>query len=85
MGYDVSLIDGHIEEPRPKEAKCMINKKQMKLTNFCKEFDIARTTAIKWIHSDGFPAYNLCGHWYVDIDKFYRWRDLQHKKSYKYV
>ena len=63
----------------------MTDKKQMKLANFCKEFDIARTTALKWAHSDGFPAYNLCGHWYVDMDKFYKWRDQQHKKSYKYA
>lgn len=63
----------------------MTDKKQMKLTSFCKEFDVARTTALKWAHSDGFPAYNLCGHWYVDMDKFYQWRDQQHKKSYKYA
>lgn len=59
-------------------------KKQMKLSNFCREYDIARTTALEWVHSQGFPAYNLCGRWYVDIDKFLKWRELQHKKSYKY-
>lgn len=62
-----------------------LNKKQLKLGNFCKEFDIPKTTALGWIHSKGFPAYNLCGHWYVDLDKFYKWREQQHLKSYKYA
>ena len=30
----------------------MTDKKQMKLANFCKEFDVARTTALKWAHSE---------------------------------
>ena len=54
----------------------------MKLNNFCKEFDIPRSTALKWIHSRGFPAYNLSGHWYIDVEKFYDWRDKEHIKSY---
>ena len=60
-------------------------KQQMKLKNFCDEFDIPRTTALKWLHDNEFPAYNLCGHWYVDIAKFYEWRKNQHTKSYKYA
>ncbi len=48
-------------------------------------YNVARTTVLKWVHSDGFSAYNLCGHWYVDVDKFYIWRERQHKKSYKYA
>lgn len=60
-------------------------KQQMKLKTFCDEFDIPRTTVLKWVHSEGFPAYNLCGRWYIDIDKYIRWRELQHKKSYKYI
>ena len=62
-----------------------MNKQQMKLTNFCKEFDVPRTTALKWVHSAGFPAYNLCGLWYVDLEKFYKWRENQHQISYKYA
>ena len=62
-----------------------VNKKQLKLNHFCTEFDIPRSTALKWVHSNGFPAYNLCGHWYVDIDKFHKWRESQHLKSYKYA
>ena len=61
------------------------SKRQLKLGNFCREFDIPKTTALGWIHSKGFPAYNLCGHWYVDLDKFYKWREQQHLKSYKYA
>lgn len=55
-------------------------KKQLKLSNFCKEFDIPRSTVLKWIHSDNFPAYNLCGHWYVDLKKFYKWREIRRKQ-----
>jgi len=61
------------------------NKKQMKLKNFCEAFDIPRTTALQWVHAIGFPAYNLSGHWYVDIEQFYKWREIQHKKSCKYA
>ncbi len=52
--------------------------KQIKLKNFCIQYDVPRTTALKWIHSDGFPAYNICGHWYVDISKYLKWREEQH-------
>lgn len=60
-------------------------KKQLKLNNFCKEYDIPRATAIQWIHSKGFPSYKLCGHWYVDIEEYYKWREKEHTKCYKYA
>ena len=50
-------------------------KKQLKLSNFCKEFDVARSTALLWIHSKGFPAYKIDGRWYIDIEEFYKWRN----------
>lgn len=59
--------------------------KQMKLPNFCKEYDIPRSTALKWVHSKGFPAYNLAGHWYVDIGEYNNWRNEEHRRSYKYA
>jgi hypothetical protein len=59
-------------------------KEQMKLKNFCEKFDVPRTTALQWMHSEGFPAYNICGHWYIDIPKFYKWREKIHRKFYKY-
>jgi hypothetical protein len=55
-------------------------KQQIKLVKFCKEYDIPRTTALRWIHNENFPAYNLCGHWYVDVPKFYKWREEQNNK-----
>ncbi len=67
------------------DDKNLSNKKQLKLNKFCEEYDIPRTTALKWIHSQNFPAYNLCGHWYVDIDAFIKWRKSQHLKCYKYA
>lgn len=63
----------------------MDNKQQMKLNNFCKAYDIPRSTALKWVHSAEFPAYNLYGHWYVDIPKYIKWREKQHAKCYKYA
>lgn len=63
---------------------CFNIKKQMKLSNFCTEYDIARTTVLEWVHAHDFPAYNLRGRWYVDIDKYLKWRENQHRKSYKY-
>lgn len=60
-------------------------KQQMKLKNFCELYDIPRTTVLKWVHSENFPAYNLSGHWYVDIPKYLRWREKQHIKCYKYI
>ena len=55
--------------------------KQMKLKTFCDYFDVPRTTALQWVHTKGFPAYNLSGRWYVDIDKFYKWRSRQTLRS----
>lgn len=55
--------------------------KQMKLKTFCEYYDIPRTTALQWVHTKGFPAYNLCGRWYVDIDKFNKWRERQALRS----
>lgn len=60
-------------------------KKQLKLTHFCEKFDIPRTTALQWVHSANFPAYNLHGRWYVDIEKYYKWREAEHKNFYKYA
>lgn len=60
-------------------------KRQVKLNRFCEEFDIPRTTALQWVHSKNFPAYNLCGRWYVDTEQYYRWREKQHIESYKYA
>lgn len=56
-------------------------KQQMKLKKFCDYYDVPRTTALRWIHAEGFPAYNLCGHWYVDVPKFLKWREDKHAKS----
>ena len=60
----------------------VINKKQMKLKTFCEQFDIPRTTVLQWVHGSNFPAYNLCGRWYVDIDKFLHWREKEHNKKF---
>ena len=60
-------------------------KQMLKLNAFCADFDVPRSTALKWVHSQGFPAYNLQGHWYVDLAAFYKWREQQHKRCYKYA
>ena len=63
----------------------IMEKKQMKLPNFCKEYDIPRTTILKWVHTIDFPAYNLSGHWYVDIQQYYKWREKENIRSNKYA
>lgn len=60
-------------------------KKQMKLSTFCMEFDMPKSTAIQLIHSKGFPGYKLGKCWYVDIEKFYEWREIEHAKSYRWA
>lgn len=57
-------------------------KKQMKLNNFCKNFDIPRSTALEWIHILDFPAYKIGGRWYVDVDSYYNWREKENEKHY---
>ena len=59
--------------------------KQMKLSHFCESYDIPKSTALLWVHSANFPAYNLCSRWYVDIEKYEIWREQTHEKSYKYA
>ena len=59
-------------------------KKQMKLTNFCMEFDIPKSTVIRLIHSKDFPAYKIGKCWYIDIDKYYKWRETEHQRNYKW-
>lgn len=49
-------------------------KKQLKLNNFCTEFDVPRSTALLWINSKDFPAYKISGRWYIDVNGFYEWR-----------
>ena len=63
----------------------MAEKKMMRLKNFCTEYDIPRATAIKLVHSQDFPAYKLGERWYVDIPKFLKWRETEHRRSYKYA
>ncbi len=62
-----------------------MDNRQLKLKKFCETFDIPRSTVLKWVHDNSFPAYNLCGHWYVDVEKYYTWRTKQHHNSYPYA
>ena len=58
---------------------------QMRLTTFCAEYDIPKNSALLWVHSKGFPAFKLGRQWYVDIPEYYKWREAQHKKDYRYA
>ena len=62
-----------------------MDKKQLRLSSFCKEFDIPKNTALLWIHSRDFPAYKIGKCWYIDLPKYYEWRELEHTKNYKYA
>lgn len=60
-------------------------KRQVKLNEFCNMFDIPYRTAIELIHSNGFPAKKIGGRWYVDIPGYYKWRETEHIRQYKYA
>ena len=51
-------------------------KSQLKLGNFCNEYDMSRTTVLDLIYTQHFPAYKIGGRWYVDMKKFKEWRGL---------
>ena len=48
-----------------KVAILLIDRKQLKLSNFCKEFDMSRSSVFELIYSQHLPA---------DIDEFKDWR-----------
>lgn len=61
------------------------NTKQLKLQNFCKEFNTPRTTVLEWIRALNFPAYKIQGRWYVDLEEYYKWRTAEHERNYLYA
>lgn len=63
----------------------MAEKKMMRLKNFCEEYDIPRQTALDMIYSAGFPAYKMGARWYVDIPKFLKWREMEHRRSCRFA
>ncbi len=61
------------------------NQQQMRLSNFCNEFDIPKNTVLLWIHSKDFPAYKIGKCWYIDVLEYYNWRKTEHRQNYKYI
>lgn len=59
--------------------------RQMNLKTFREAYDIPEDTALRWVHSKGFPAYKLGHKWYVDIKKFEKWREKEHANSYRFA
>lgn len=59
--------------------------RQIRLTRFCEEFDMPRTTVFEHIYAKRFPAYKIGKNWYVDVPEFLKWREKEHKRSYKYA
>lgn len=55
-------------------------KRQMKLSNFCKKYDVPRTSIMEIIHKSDFPSYKILGRWYIDEAKYLKWRELNNKK-----
>lgn len=53
-----------------------MSKKQLKLSSFCEEYDMPRTTVMELIYRQKLPAYKIGNRWYIDIPKFLKWRDL---------
>jgi hypothetical protein len=59
--------------------------KMMQLKHFREEYDIPENTVMDLIYSKGFPAYKIGRRWYVDIPAFLKWREKEHRLSYKYA
>ncbi len=59
--------------------------RQIRLTRFCEEFDMPKTTVLAHIYEKHFPAYKIGKNWYVDVAEFLKWREKEHKRSYKYA
>lgn len=59
--------------------------KQMALPKFVEEYGIPRTVVLQLIHSSGFPAFKIGGRWYIDIPCYEKWRELEHKRQFKYA
>ena len=55
-------------------------KKQIKLKTFCEEYDMPRTTVMEMIHRRDFPSYKLGGRWYVDEERYLKWREMYNLK-----
>ena len=53
-----------------------MSKKQLKLSNFCAEYDMPRTTVMELKYRENFPVYKIGSRWYVDLQKFLKWREL---------
>lgn len=53
-----------------------MEKVQLKLSNFCKKYDMSRTTILELIYTHNFPAYKIGNRWYVDVSKFIKWREM---------
>jgi len=59
--------------------------KQMQLNKFCEEYGMNRKTVERLIYGSGFPAYKIGGRWYIDIPAYEKWREIEHRKQYKYA
>jgi|APSaa5957512622_1039677.scaffolds.fasta_scaffold343351_1 hypothetical protein len=56
---------------------------QMSLPNFIKEYGIPRSSLERLIYSKEFPAYKIKGRWYIDIAKYEKWREIEHRRNVK--
>lgn len=54
----------------------LLPKQQLRLKNFCTEYDIPRTTVLELKYSKDFPLYKIGNRWYVDVQKFIKWREI---------
>lgn len=62
-----------------------VKKTQVNLKEFREMFGIPQETVKKYIHSKGFPAFKQCGKWYVDLKKYEKWRETEHRNEYAYA
>ena len=61
--------------------------KQIPLEQFIAEYGMPRSSVLALINrrDNPLPAYKISGRWYVAMDKYEKWREAEHKRSYKYA
>lgn len=59
--------------------------KQMNLATFRETYGIPEDTATRFVYTKNFPAYKQGSRWYVDIDEYKKWRETEHRNSYRFA
>lgn len=59
--------------------------RQVNLATFREIYGIPEDTVLRWVHTKNFPAYKQGNRWYVDVKKYEKWRETEHRNSYRFA